>query len=326
MAQVDHRPDGRLAVAVGITLAVTIVGPAVWAWSIADQLPSEVARHWGADGNVTGVWSLNVQLLVLGVMTLVVAGGLAAMAVLGRMPRAVRQMLAGCAVWLAVLLGSMQVAGLAGHLGIDDPFDARMPSAGIVLGIFGGVALAVIVARFATDIEGVARADGPPPPELSRLAPGVAPVTEVAAPSGKALTVVGVIVLLATATTSLFAVYWPVAIGFVVFAAIHLHTRFKVTIDRQQVRVGPKGWTMLAVPISDIAAADATEVDPFWEFGGWGLRVDVKGRTGIVIRQGAALRIVRGDGSEILVTIDDPQAAAATINTFADERFTTPTA
>lgn len=78
---------------------------------------------------------------------------------------------------------------------------------------------------------------------------------------------------------------------------------------------------MLTIPIDDIAGADVATVDPFWEFGGWGLRVDTAGRTGIVIRKGAALVLRLGDDSEILITIDDPECAAATINTYADDRF-----
>ena len=129
-------------------LAVLVVGPAVWAWSVADQLPVEVARHWGTGGNVTGVWPLRVQLVVLGIFTL----------------------------------------------------------------------------------------------HIARL-------------------------------------------------------------------------------IDDIAGADVATVDPFWEFGGWGLRVDTAGRTGIVIRKGSALVLRRGDDSEIVITSDYPERAVATINTYADDRF-----
>jgi hypothetical protein len=60
--------------------------------------------------------------------------------------------------------------------------------------------------------------------------------------------------------------------------------------------------------------------DAFWEFGGWGRRVDVAGRVGLVTRKGPTVRIRRGDASEVLITVDDAGTAAALLNTLADVR------
>ena len=321
MAEHDHTPDWRLAAALSVVLAAAVFGPVIWAWSVADQLPEQVARHWGIDGGVTAVWSLTTQLVVLGVTSVIVAGTIGTIAVVGRMPLAIRRMMAGCAVIVATLMAGLQIDGLYGHLGLDDPFAAPSPGRGIVVGILVGGGLAVAGAGFASENVDNVRATAPPPTGLPRVAPGASAAEQFPAPRNRGVLAIGLAVLALTALTSLFAIHWPILIGLLVYVVIHLHVRFTVTVTRDEIRVGNRWLSMLTVPIEQIAAADTTTVDPFWEFGGWGLRVDTKGRTGVVIRKGSALRLTRGDGSEILITIDEPESAAATINTYADERF-----
>lgn len=43
----DHRPDVRLGVGIGGGVLAATSDPAVWAWTVRDRLPDEVARHWG---------------------------------------------------------------------------------------------------------------------------------------------------------------------------------------------------------------------------------------------------------------------------------------
>ncbi len=59
-------------------------------------------------------------------------------------------------------------------------------------------------------------------------------------------------------------------------------------------------------------------LNPFWEFGGWGLRLDIAGRTGVVTRRGPAIRGSTGRRERVLVTVDGADLAAATLNTLAD--------
>ena len=47
------------------------------------------------------------------------------------------------------------------------------------------------------------------------------------------------------------------------------------------------------------------------EFGGWGLRLSVEGRFGVVLRQGEAIEVTRANGRRFLVTVDDAATGAA---------------
>ncbi len=50
-------------------------------------------------------------------------------------------------------------------------------------------------------------------------------------------------------------------------------------------------------------------LNPFWEFGGWGLRLDIAGRTGVVTRRGPAIRGSTGRRERVLVTVDGADLA-----------------
>lgn len=93
----------------------------------------------------------------------------------------------------------------------------------------------------------------------------------------------------------------------------------RVSVDRDGLHVRLLGVRVLHVPLEEVVAADVVDVHPFREFGGWGLRMDLHGRVGWVTRQGRAVRVRRGDASEVLVTVDDATDVAATLNTLADD-------
>lgn len=55
-------------------------------------------------------------------------------------------------------------------------------------------------------------------------------------------------------------------------------------------------------------------VNPMGDFGGWGLRLSVDGRVGVVLRTGEALQITRRKGRPFVVTVDDAETAAAVLS------------
>lgn len=73
------------------------------------------------------------------------------------------------------------------------------------------------------------------------------------------------------------------------------------------------GWPRIEIPVGEITAVRATEVSPFGEFGGWGLRYALDGRYGVVLRGGEAVEVSRTDGRRFVVTIDDAGTAAAVL-------------
>jgi hypothetical protein len=321
MAEVDHRPDLRLGAGVAATIVVASLGPAVWAWSVRDRLPTAVARHWGVGGQVTGTWSLTAQLLVLGTLTLLAAGVLGTVAVVSRQPVAVRRTLSGCAVVLAAVLGASQVDALSGQLDLADPFDAPAPGAGMALGVVVGLLVAVGVGALASEPPHRRAAAGPPAAELPRLPRPVPPSPTFEARSALSRGLVAVVGLTAVAfgVPVLLGQWWVGVLALAILGPVVAMARFTTRIDGEGLRVEAAGIRLVDVPVAQVVGADVIDhLDAFWEFGGWGLRVDAHGRTGVVARSGPAISVVRADGSELVVTVDDAARAAATLNSVAD--------
>lgn len=95
--------------------------------------------------------------------------------------------------------------------------------------------------------------------------------------------------------------------------------RFNVRIDARGFEARSFiGWPVVRAAASNVADVAVGEVAPFAEFGGWGLRLSVDGKVGIVMRRGEGLRIERRTGRPIVVTLDDAAAAAAALATAAE--------
>jgi len=93
--------------------------------------------------------------------------------------------------------------------------------------------------------------------------------------------------------------------------------RMTVTADDGLVVRAAGLVPLLRIRPDEIVSASVTEADPY-EFGGWGVRIDLDGRVGVVTRRGEAVRVVRGDDSEVVLTVDDAASAAASLNSAAD--------
>ena len=113
---------------------------------------------------------------------------------------------------------------------------------------------------------------------------------------------------------------WGVAVfGVTVLVPVVALSRFTTRIGPDGLSVRATGVPLLRVPIDQIVAARTiAHVGASWEFGSWGLRVDVQGRTGVVGRSGPAISVERADGSKVVVTLPDASTAAGLLNAAAD--------
>ena len=92
-----------------------------------------------------------------------------------------------------------------------------------------------------------------------------------------------------------------------------------VRVDETGLRIRSAiGVPRTAIPLEEVAQARATTVRCFPEFGGWGWRTAMDGRTGILLRSGEALEVTRTDSSVFIVTVDDAATAASLLNSLAD--------
>ena len=93
-----------------------------------------------------------------------------------------------------------------------------------------------------------------------------------------------------------------------------------------RVRVGPDGllvrsmvgFPRVHVPLDDVVSVRAVECNPFGEFGGFGWRLGLDGRTGIVLRKGPAIEVERRDKRPLVVTVDGAGVGAAVLQAYLD--------
>ncbi len=322
-SEVDHRPDLRVGIGLVVVVFASVGGLTSWAWSVRDRLPEPVARHWGVAGAADGFSSLGTTLVVNAGLVLALAVPLGLVAVVARQPVALRRVLAGTAAFLSVFVTVLAADALRGQLDLPDAAAAPPPTVGILLATVGGLVTAVAVAALTRSQANAPLATGRPPPDAPRL------VATVGAPSFDGTlagldtaawvlaTVAGTVLLVVSAVVS----WWLLPIAVLVAGLLVGMGRISCRIDHGGLSARALRIRILHVPIAEVAEADVVDVDPFWEFGGWGLRLDVAGRVGLVTRKGEAVRIRRGDGSQVLVTVGDAATAAATLNTLADDHM-----
>lgn len=65
-------------------------------------------------------------------------------------------------------------------------------------------------------------------------------------------------------------------------------------------------------------------VNPFLDFGGWGIRFKSKGRYGVVTAKGPAAQIAMAGGDVLTITTARAEELAGALNTLADKRHRVP--
>lgn len=100
-----------------------------------------------------------------------------------------------------------------------------------------------------------------------------------------------------------------VAVVLVVFAATTLS--FHVRVDDSGLHVDSAlGLPRFRIPLVDVASAACVDVNPMGEFGGWGIRLGMDRRFGVVLRTGEAIEVTRRNGKRFVVTVDDAATGA----------------
>jgi hypothetical protein len=109
---------------------------------------------------------------------------------------------------------------------------------------------------------------------------------------------------------------WPVAFVPIILMLIVLATlTWTVRIDSRGVLMRSAiGLPLFSIPIDNIVSASVVEVHALAEYGGWGVRWNLAGRVGVILRSGEALQVRRRKGVDIVITIDDATTAAGLTN------------
>jgi hypothetical protein len=101
----------------------------------------------------------------------------------------------------------------------------------------------------------------------------------------------------------------------VVLVILLSNLAWTVRIDSRGVRIrSAMGFPSISIPLDNITSANVVDVNALSQYGGWGVRWNLGGRLGIILRSGEALEIHRRKGLVVVITIDDATTAAGLIN------------
>ncbi|MFC7449453.1 DUF1648 domain-containing protein [Rhodococcus daqingensis] len=297
--------------------AVTLIGR----W--AGELPDPVAVHFGPGGAADRFASLDSAWWSPLVGPAFAAGLCLVLVLLTRRDLRAARVGAAVGAGTGAFVAVLPVALMAPQRGLADAADAALGGWWMALAAIAGLAAAAV--GYATvPAPGPATASRPPREDAPRidLAEG-----EKVAWSGSAsmppwpAVVIGVVPavvvtgLLAFGSGSVVLVLVVAAISAVLMALLLAPVR--VTADAAGLAARtPITGRPLRIPLDEIAEADVVMVGVLNKFGGFGYRVG-PGGTGLIVRPGPALRITRGDGSRLTVTVDGAEQAAAVLNALA---------
>lgn len=329
-------------VGVIVPLALLVIATAlIWTW--LPELPEPAAIHWGTDG-VNGYGPGWTYLA----LTMGIGGGLvvmfAAMALLAhRVPRSSRtsptadaktpqwsataRFLGAMSLGTSGMIAFLMVVSVNAQRGLDDAADAPNAASWLFVGFALFVGLPIL-GWFLQPRVSASPDTGQQAASTMRLASGekAAWFGSVAIGRMGIVILVGSMLLLIGATILVFvveagAVGWImvlVTVLTIVLIATTLVFRVRVNSAGLLVR-SVLGWPRWNIRASDIADVRVVQVNPVAEFGGWGLRIGIDGRMGVVLRTGEALQVTRKSGKVFVVTINDAATAAAVLTATTKE-------
>lgn len=320
-------PHRRRAGLLGVVVPVLITA-AAWAVVVAllPRVPEPAAVHWGTSGvDRTGsVTELVASMAVTSGISLLV---MALFSVLTGRQALTRRMTLGLAVALATMFGGIAVVTVAVQVDVPTAADAGSPEWWLVAVVAAALALGAVAGALAgADPAQPATGTLPPDAATASLPEGqravwLSTVTGLGPRLTWALVVGGAVLAVGLWLLTRSAV--PVVVLAPVVVLMLAMTSWQVQVDPRGLTArGNLGWPRVHVPAEEVERADVAQVRPFPEFGGWGLRTDVAGTVGVVVRAGEAIAVERSGGRRLVVTVDDATTGAALLNTYAERART----
>ncbi len=331
----DHSTDIQrarrtfLLVGIAFPLLVTAAGVALMiAW--LPQMPDPIAVHWNMAGQADGfgpAWIAPLLTAGIGILS----AGLIGLWVLtaaregewGPTMRFLGALSPGATSFLVVLI----TWSFAIQRGLADAHEAPSIVPAFAVGTVIGVTLG-LGAWFAQPAVAVSGGRRSPVQNAPRIVLAVGEhavwLRTTTMRSGPMATIIGVTVALAVLALW-FALtggaVWLVFAGVAVLLLVLLLavSVFRVRVDENGLRVqAPIGVPRFRVPLEDIAHAEVVRVMPMVDFGGWGIRRSLDGRTGIVLYTGEGLQVTRRDGRRFVVTVNDAATGVALLTALHD--------
>ena len=321
----------RRAILIPMVVAACFsAGSALAVWMIRDDLPTQIAVHWGANGRADGFTDLTGVIATGTALSLLLPLGMIGLGAVLREERRMSGVAAGLGSFVATLM-ALVVHAQRGSASTGEA------SPGLGLGVGAGVGIGVglltwLVTRAPRREAVVMTAplhDGTSQPETGDRIAWTGRTTTgrmiwIALPI--LLVPAGLMVIILATQGNWAAALFVLALA--VFGAVsRLAFHSRVIIDFRGIRVVGLGivrWVSL--PLSALDGATSTTAYPLGDFGGWGRRVSLDGTTdGFVTAEGPALRIARAEGKPLVITVRDAETAATVLNTLIQRRTVTST-
>jgi len=309
------------------TLWSTLVGlgltgaAAAVVWSRRDQLPDQVATHWGAGGVPDDTMSVTGMIVVATATTVGLLILFAAIGLAWGSSASTRRTTAAAAVWSGALGASLLLVTAGFQRGSDTPDTATLPGWALAVVLLAPLVPAG-VAAFLVPGDPHQPAEEPVDPAAPRatLSDSERAVWIRRVTGGPGVWI-GVVAVAGIVLLSLLTQLWVMLVLAAAMAALFAAMfAFVVQVDSSGlVARSALGWPRARIPADEVLSASVIQVNPLGDFGGWGWRVGFQGgRVGIVLRSGEALLVERSGGRGFVVTVDGAAEAAALLNTMAD--------
>jgi hypothetical protein len=311
-------------VAVLAPLAFAIAGVLVTV-ALAASGPARVATHWGFSGPPNGFgspYTYPILIAVISVALIVLLGGSAVLAAHRSPLTGMLKVLAIAPLWVTVLLDVSLGGSLLEQRTSASVSTAANPALALVIGVVIASVLSVGAWFLLPKAVRSPAADEPVTVSPVLLADGESAswVRTTSASRGVLLIFVGIGVILGAAEILVVLstggrAWWFSIIPVVVLIILLSNLAFTVRIDSRGTRIrSVVGIPSISIPLRDMESARVIEVNALSQYGGWGIRWNLSGRLGIIVRSGQALEIHRRRGLIVVVTVDDATSAAGLIN------------
>ena len=282
------------------------------------RLPAQIATHWsterpdGFSHPMSSAWLFTLIILLIG-------GGCCGVAALAQALLLMRRAMLLIGLSVVGVLSTLQVVTLWIQLDKTDVSDVELPWAAISVGVLIGCAVGALGAAFLKDYRDRTPAAERPDAKLPRSRAHT--VRDVAG-FGIIGTIVFAGVAFGAAGLASWAVggIWPLVAAFPVVLVLLALMRFEVIVDASGLRVRNFGLTSIDIDIDEVTGAKVIDVNPFKDFGGWGLRSKGHRRYGIVTHTGPGVEVATASGLTLTVTSQRAHAMAGALNSFADNR------
>lgn len=293
----------------GIVPAVLFVGlvaPVIVFWS---DLPDPIAVHWGLDGRPDGSLARIGLLLLLGGIYL--AMWAAVWRVSTRAPFDMPSFAAGLVGVGGLLVAVSWISVLANRDAADWTAAGDFTGLHVVVVVATGLAAGFVGWRLAGGRAGYSRPTGEIP-TIDLAADETAVWSGVG--RGPVLVTTGIVILMIA-----LALWNATSLALIAIAVLVLSfAEVRATVSERGVAVG-LGWLGIPswmVPMGAIERAEVEEVRPM-AYGGWGYRLR-PGVRALVTRGGPALRLVRADMPDLVLTVTDAETGAGVVNALND--------